>query len=93
MASGQPKSPLKNRIDLCRFSVKTPLLSIKVCSAAVNGIEAYPVEVKVNAGYGETIVVTYVSSTTTALSRPGTVRSPGIFLVLLCRSLAPFLPA
>ena len=29
----------------------------KVCSAAVNGIEAYPVEVEVNAGFGETIVV------------------------------------
>jgi len=25
----------------------------KVCSAAVNGIEAYPVEVEVNAGYGD----------------------------------------
>ena len=29
----------------------------KVCSAAVNGIEAYPVEVEVNAGYGDTVVV------------------------------------
>jgi len=29
----------------------------KVCSAAVNGIEAYPVEVEVNAGWGETIIV------------------------------------
>lgn len=29
----------------------------KVCAAAVNGIEAYPVEVEVNAGWGETIVV------------------------------------
>ncbi|MCC6822952.1 MAG: YifB family Mg chelatase-like AAA ATPase, partial [Verrucomicrobia subdivision 3 bacterium] len=29
----------------------------RVCSAAVNGIEAYPVEVEVNAGYGETIIV------------------------------------
>src|SRR5689334_981090 len=29
----------------------------KVCSAAVNGIEAYPVEVEVNAGWGGTIVV------------------------------------
>jgi magnesium chelatase family protein len=29
----------------------------KVCSAAVNGIEAYPVEVEVNAGWGETLVV------------------------------------
>ena len=29
----------------------------KVCSAAVNGIEAYPVEVEVNVGYGDTILV------------------------------------
>ena len=29
----------------------------KVCSAAVNGIEAYLVEVEVNAGWGDTIVV------------------------------------
>ena len=29
----------------------------KVCSAAVNGIEAYPVEVEVNAGWGDTLVI------------------------------------
>ena len=29
----------------------------KVCSAAVNGIEAYPVEVEVNTGYGDTVLV------------------------------------
>jgi magnesium chelatase family protein len=29
----------------------------KVCSAAIQGIEAYPVEVEVNAGYGDTIIV------------------------------------
>jgi hypothetical protein len=29
----------------------------KACSAAVNGIEAYPVEVEVNAGYGDTVIV------------------------------------
>ena len=29
----------------------------KVCSAAINGIEAYPVEVEVNAGYGDTLIV------------------------------------
>src|SRR5512137_533500 len=29
----------------------------KVCSAAVSGIEAYPVEVEVNAGYGDTLMV------------------------------------
>src|SRR5216110_1002546 len=29
----------------------------KVCSAAVNGIEAFPVEVEVNAGWGDTLIV------------------------------------
>src|SRR5262252_9501201 len=29
----------------------------KVCSAAVTGIEAYPVEVEVNAGWGDTLIV------------------------------------
>jgi magnesium chelatase family protein len=29
----------------------------KVCSAAVNGIEAYPIEVEVNAGFGDTLIV------------------------------------
>src|SRR5438270_2353507 len=29
----------------------------KVCSAALTGVEAYPVEVEVNAGYGDTIIV------------------------------------
>ena len=29
----------------------------KVCSAALNGIEAFPVEVEVNAGWGDTLVV------------------------------------
>jgi magnesium chelatase family protein len=29
----------------------------KVCSAAVNGIEAYPIEVEVNAGWGETKII------------------------------------
>lgn len=29
----------------------------KVCSAAVNGIEAYPVEVEVDSGFGDTVIV------------------------------------
>jgi hypothetical protein len=31
----------------------------KVCSAAVSGIEAYPVEVEVNAGYDDTLIGVY----------------------------------
>ena len=33
----------------------------RVCSAAVNGIEAYPVEVEVNAGWGNTVIVIVVN--------------------------------
>jgi magnesium chelatase family protein len=33
------------------------LMLAKVCSAAVNGIEAYPIEVEVNAGWGETKII------------------------------------
>jgi len=29
----------------------------KVCSAAVTGIEAYPVEVEVDAGSGDTVIM------------------------------------
>jgi magnesium chelatase family protein len=29
----------------------------RVCSAAVNGIEAYPVEVEVNVGFGDTLII------------------------------------
>jgi len=35
----------------------------KVCSAAVNGIDAYPIEVEVNAGYGDTVIVVVVNKT------------------------------
>ena len=35
---------------------KKSMLS-KVCSAALNGIEAFPVEVEVNAGWGDTLIV------------------------------------
>ena len=35
----------------------------KVCSAAVSGIEAYPVEVEVNAGYGDTFLVIVLNIT------------------------------
>jgi hypothetical protein len=35
----------------------------KVCSAAVRGIEAYPVGVEVNTGYGDTLIVIVVNNT------------------------------
>jgi hypothetical protein len=34
----------------------------KVCSAAVNGIEAYPVEVEVNTGFGSTIIALVINN-------------------------------
>ncbi len=33
----------------------------KVCSAAVNEIEAFPIEVEVNAGWGDTKIMTVKS--------------------------------
>jgi hypothetical protein len=43
----------------------------KVCSAAINGIEAYPVEVEVNVGYGDTIIVIVVNRTPKPFCVPG----------------------
>jgi magnesium chelatase family protein len=40
-----------------RLSTINLIVLAKVCSAAVNGIEAYPVEVEVNSGWGDTFVV------------------------------------
>jgi hypothetical protein len=34
----------------------------RVCSAAVNGIEAYPVEVEVDSGWGDTFIVMIVNN-------------------------------
>ena len=48
---------LKNRLPQFHHRPKVPLMLSKVCSAAVNGIEAYPVEVEVNAGWGDTLIV------------------------------------
>src|SRR3954468_21442682 len=48
-----------NKMDIALMPqlAKNRRVLSKVCSAAVNGIEAYPVEVEVNAGWGETIIV------------------------------------
>jgi magnesium chelatase family protein len=47
----------QNRLHIRCFPLHTPAMLAKVCSAAVNGIDAYPVEVEVNAGWGDTIIV------------------------------------
>ena len=40
----------------------------KVCSAAVSSIEAYPVEVEVNAAHEETLIVIVVNNSPIAYS-------------------------
>jgi magnesium chelatase family protein len=49
--------PLSFALRFPAASLITVLMLAKVCSAAVSGIEAYPVEVEVNAGYGDTLIV------------------------------------
>ncbi|MDB6122000.1 MAG: Competence protein ComM [Pedosphaera sp.] len=49
-------------IALLRFLEKDDAMLAKVCSAAVNGIEAYPVEVEVNAGWGDTNIIIVVNN-------------------------------
>jgi hypothetical protein len=51
----------KSKLNLRPGSPITPPMLAKVCSAAVNGIEAYPVEVEVHAGFGDTIIVLVVT--------------------------------
>ena len=52
------ESPLgKNGIALApAFAHNAPMLA-RVLSAAVNGIEAFPVEVEVHCGWGDTLIV------------------------------------
>jgi len=38
----------------------------RVCSAALNGIEAFPAEVEVNAGYRETVIKPFENLTSPA---------------------------
>ena len=57
---GAPRRP-KNRIALAPAFAQYPAMLARVLSAAVNGIEAFPVEVEVNAGWGDTIVVLIMS--------------------------------
>ena len=47
----------KFRIALGPAFAQNAAMLAKVCSAAINGIEAYPVEVEVNAGWGDTFIV------------------------------------
>jgi hypothetical protein len=58
-----PFRVLISALRFCPCLRITGRMLAKVCSAAVNGIEAYPVEVEVNAGYGDTIIVIVVNKT------------------------------
>ena len=48
---------VKSALPLRTASLKMPPMLAKVCSAAVNGIEAYPFKVEVNSGWGEIVIV------------------------------------
>ena len=52
-----PPSAARIRLHFRGTLAITLAMLAKVCSAAVTGIEAYPVEVEVNAGWGDTVVV------------------------------------
>jgi|GEM_PF-6536874 hypothetical protein len=52
---------MKNRIALAPAFPHNPPMLARVLSAAVNGIEAFPVEVEVNCGWGETLIVPIMS--------------------------------
>ena len=47
----------QNRIALALAFPQYPSMLARVLSAAVNGIEAFPVEVEVNSGWGDTMIV------------------------------------
>jgi mRNA-degrading endonuclease toxin of MazEF toxin-antitoxin module len=63
MGDGDPRDSRHFRIALSRSLAHNRVMLAKVCSAAVNGIEAYPVEVEVNAGFGDTLIVIVVNKT------------------------------
>jgi hypothetical protein len=59
-ARPQPSPRPSASISGLRFGAGLPVtvrMLAKACSAAVSGIEAYPVEVEVNAVYGDTLIV------------------------------------
>ena len=51
----------KNRIALAPAFAQHPPMLARVLSAAVNGVEAFPVEAEVNSGWGDATVVLIMS--------------------------------
>jgi hypothetical protein len=47
----------KNRVALALRFAQYPAMRARVLSAAVNGVEAFPVELEVNSGWGDSVVV------------------------------------
>src|SRR5919108_2218126 len=86
----------KNRVAVsCRLEHNWRMLA-KVCSAAVNGIEAYPVEVEVNSGWGDTVVVIVGlpdAAVKESRDRVSTALSNSGFKVLLGRTTINLAPA
>ncbi len=62
--------PRKNLIALPPSPEHNKYMLSKVCSAAVSGIDSYPVEVEVNAGYGDTLLVIVVNNTPNSYEHP-----------------------
>jgi hypothetical protein len=55
--NGEEDIFFENRIEVTVELPHNIRMLSKVCSAAVNGIEAYPIEVEVNAGWGDTKII------------------------------------
>ncbi|HEX4264262.1 MAG TPA: hypothetical protein VH597_07975 [Verrucomicrobiae bacterium] len=59
--NGEEDIFFENRIEVTAELPHNIRMLSKVCSAAVNGIEAYPMEVEVNAGWGDTKIIIEVN--------------------------------
>jgi hypothetical protein len=59
--SRSPSQTCKYRIALALAFPQDPPMLARVLSDALNGIEAFPVEVEVNCGWGDTVIVLIMS--------------------------------
>jgi hypothetical protein len=60
---------------------------VRVLAAAVNGIEAFPVEVDVNSGWGETVVVLIMSISPIPTLLCQLPENPPLGPATLCKSM------
>jgi hypothetical protein len=54
---------LKNAVAISTILGHKHTMLSRIFSAAISGTEAYPIEVEVNAGYGDTLVVIVINNT------------------------------